>query len=121
MANRRSPIIAPDAPGQHPLVAQALREKRRLGGIYRDVYRVMEPQCHGIGKTRKQQVRVYLTEGDSKNHPERLFDVDELHDLRLLDEHFYKPGPNYRFNDSDFIVSFQQLPEDFGGQGKHAK
>ena len=41
---------------------------------------------HGIGRTHKQQVRVHLVKGDDKNHPERMFDVDDLLDLRLLDE-----------------------------------
>ena len=47
-----------------------------------------------------------------------MFDVDDLEELRLLDAHFDKPGPHYRFNDSDFLVIFQQLPTDFGAKGR---
>ena len=34
------------------------------------------------------------------SQPEPLFDVAQIDDLVLLDQHFARPGPNYKKNDS---------------------
>ena len=108
MSSTNGPVIDPDAPDQHPLIVQAFKERRRIGASYRDKPSVIEPQCHGIGKSGKQQLRVYLPE-DTDEHKEKRFDVDALRDLQLRDDRFDKPGPHYQPNGSWFRVMFHQL------------
>jgi hypothetical protein len=38
-----------------------------------------------------------------------LFDVAKMSDLVALDEHFTRPGPNYKRNDSAMTTIFAQL------------
>ena len=62
-------------------------------------------QAHGYRGT--ELLRAYQLEGGSQ--PEPLFDVSKISDLRLLDERFEKPGPNYKRDDSAMREIFAQL------------
>lgn len=89
------------------LIDPAIREKRRLRFVYHDTVRVVEPQCHGIGHRGTELLRAYQLEGGTQAEP--LFDVSKISGLQLLDEHFDKPGPNYKRNDSAMREIFCQL------------
>jgi hypothetical protein len=41
--------------------------------------------------------------------PEPLFDVSQISELVVLDQHFTGPGPNYKRNDSAMRIIFAQL------------
>jgi predicted DNA-binding transcriptional regulator YafY len=88
-------------------IDRAIREKRRLRFIYHDVARRVEPQCHGIGHRGTELLRAHQLEGGTQAEP--LFDVSKISGLQVLDEHFEKPGPNYKRNDSAMREIFTQL------------
>jgi predicted DNA-binding transcriptional regulator YafY len=88
-------------------IDQAIREKRRLRFIYHCKARLVEPQCHGVGHRGTDLLRAHQLEGGPQAEP--LFDVSQISDLQLLDEHFEKPGPNYKRNDSAMREIFSQL------------
>lgn len=108
MSSTSGPIIDSGAPDQHPLIVPAFEERRRIGAHYRGKPHVIEPQCHGIGKSGKQQLRVYLPR-TRMSIRKKLCDVDALQDLELRDDRFDKPGPHSQPNDSWFRVIFRQL------------
>lgn len=89
------------------VIDQAIREKRRLRFVYHEKVRVVEPQCHGIGHRGTELLRAHQIEGGTQAEP--LFDVSQISDLKLLDERFGKPGPNYKRNDSAMREIFSQL------------
>jgi hypothetical protein len=74
---------------------------------YHGVTRIVEPQCYGITAAKKERVRCHMIEGGSRE--EQLFDVTKITNLKLLNEYFTKPGPNYKRDDSVFEFIFCQL------------
>lgn len=91
----------------HDILAQAIREKRRLRFSYHHTPQLVEPQCHGRGSKGTELLRAYQIEGGSQ--PEPLFDVSKISELTLLDDRFKKPGPNYKRDDSAMQEIFCQL------------
>lgn len=96
----------------NPLLIKAIREKRRLsfryaGGSTPDATYIVELQCYGVGHRGSEQLRAYRVLPDPKQ--EKLYEVSKMKDLVLLDEHFAKPGPNYKKNDSAMKIIFAQL------------
>lgn len=88
-------------------IDRAIREKRRLRFTYHGTPRLVEPQCHGIGQRGTELLRAHQLQGGTQAEP--LFDVAKIGDLRVLDEHFEKPGPNYKRDDSAMREIFAQL------------
>lgn len=52
-------------------------------------------------------LRIHQLQGGKASEP--LIDVAKIDSLEMLDEHFDKPGPNYKRNDSAMKVIFAQL------------
>lgn len=88
-------------------IDQAIREKRRLRFTYHDTTRLVEPQCHGISHRGTELLRAHQLEGGPQAEP--LFNVSKISGLQVLDEHFEKPGPNYKRGDSAMREIFAQL------------
>lgn len=89
------------------VIDQAIREKRRLRFTYHDTVRIVEPQCHGLGRRGTELLRAHQIVGGPQAEP--LFDVSRISDLHVLDERFRQPGPNYKRNDSAMREIFSQL------------
>lgn len=94
-------------PTAHPVIVEAIRDKRRLSFVYDEKPRVVEPQCHGIGS--KGTLLLRAAQLHAGPHPERLFDVARITRLELLDERFDGPGPHYARDDSAMAEVFAQL------------
>lgn len=94
-------------PRENPLIVQAIRERRRLRFVYDDKPRLVEPQCYGIGQRGTELLRVHQLQGGTQAEP--LFDVSKIRDLALLEQHFDKPGPHYKRDDSAMAHIFCQL------------
>jgi hypothetical protein len=91
----------------NPIIVDSIRQKRRLRFTYNGKQRLAEPQCYGKGTRGTELLRVHQIAGGSQ--PEPLFDVSKIRNLVALDEHFAKPGPNYKKNDSAMLTIFCQL------------
>ena len=89
------------------VLVEAIRSKRRLSFVYNEKPRIAEPQCYGIGHKGTELLRIHQLRGGSE--PEPLFNVSKIDSLKMLDEHFDKPGPNYKRNDSAMKFIFAQL------------
>jgi hypothetical protein len=89
------------------LIVKAIQNKQRLCFTYNNKVRIAEPQCYGIGTKGTELLRIYQIQGGTE--PEPLFDISKMKDLVLLEEHFTKPGPNYKKNDSAMKTIFCQL------------
>jgi hypothetical protein len=107
-------VFAPDALTMsgapfvpNPVFVNAIRHRRRLRFVYNGQARLAEPQCYGLGHRGTELLRVLQLSGGSQREP--LFDVSKMRELRVLDEHFTLPGPNYTRDDSAMKVSFAQL------------
>ena len=91
----------------NPVIADAIRQKRRLRFTYNGTARLAEPQCYGIGTRGTELLRVHQIEGGAQREP--LFNVSKMKDLVALDQFFTRPGPNYKKNDSAMVTIFCQL------------
>ena len=88
-------------------ICDAINIRQRMEFEYNGKLRIVEPQCYGILTTGKEGLRCRMVKGGSRD--EQLFDIDKMTKVRLLDQHFTKPGPNYKQDDSAFKVIFCQL------------
>jgi DNA-binding transcriptional LysR family regulator len=89
------------------LIVDAIEQRQKLSCTYSGKARVVEPQCYGIGTTGNELLRVHQPRGGSEREP--LFNVAKMENLVALEEHFAKPGPNYKKNDSAMKTIFAQL------------
>ena len=89
------------------IIVDAIQEKRRLRFTYNGTTRLAEPQCYGMGTRGTELLRVHQIEGGAQREP--LFDVTKISDLIALEEHFKRPGPHYKKNDSAMMTIFCQL------------
>jgi hypothetical protein len=80
------------------LICTAIENRQRIQFEYHDKVRIAEPQCCGISTAGKEVLRAYLLHGGSR--PEQLFELGKMKSFHLLEEHFAKPGPNYKKDDS---------------------
>ena len=101
----RGVASAPSPVGE--LLVEAIRAKRRVSFVYHRQRRVAEPQCVGVTTADKETLRVYLPRGGKVSEP--LFTVSEMSGVVVLDEHFSRPGPNYKKGDSAMKVVFAEL------------
>jgi hypothetical protein len=91
----------------NPIICDSIRDRRRMRFTYNGRTRLVEPQCYGIGSRGTELLRVHQIQGGSQREP--LFDVSKMSDLVALADHFEKPGPNYKKNDSAMTRIFCQL------------
>lgn len=90
-----------------PLIVAAIGARRRLRFVYNGKWRLVEPQCYGIGAKGTELLRVHQLHGGSEREP--LFDVARISEPTVLDETFSVPGPNYKKDDSAMVTIFCQL------------
>ena len=89
------------------IIVQAFQNKQRIQFVYNGKVRIAEPQCYGVGRKGTELLRVYQISGGSE--PEPLFDVSKMEGLKLLNDFFTKPGPNYKKGDSAMVKIFCEL------------
>ena len=89
------------------ILCDAIQNKQRVNFFYHEKERIGEPQCCGITKAGKEAVRLHMIKGGSQ--AEQLFEVSQLKMLRVLDEVFIKPGPNYKRDNSAMKIIYCQL------------
>ncbi len=88
-------------------IVTALAERRRLAFTYNGRRRIVEPQCYGVGARGTELLRGHQRVGGAQQEP--LFDVAKMEDVTVLPEHFERPGPHYKRNDSAMREIYAQL------------
>ena len=89
-------------------LVHAIDNMHVISFVYHGTRRIVQPQCYGIGKKGHELLRGYEPAriGETK---EPLYTLAEMSELAVGNEHFTKPGPHYKKNDSAFAVIFAQL------------
>lgn len=86
----------------HPIcTAISLRAVVRFR--YSSILRVAEPYCHGFSTAGHEVLRAYQVEGESASGEAlgwRLFSLDEVSDLEVLQQHFITNRPGYTPTDA---------------------
>ena len=101
----RGGATAPSPTGE--VIAASIAAKRRLSFTYNGRMRLVEPQCLGLGAKRQ---RAFARTPAQRGHGgEPLFMVAKMSDVVVLDDHFSRPGPNYKKGDSAMKTIFAEL------------
>lgn len=84
-------------------ICRAISERRVVQFEYDGGTRVVEPHCHGVSKTGKEVLRGYQVAGysDSGNPIGwKLFSVQRMSGVTILDTEFPEDRPDYNPHDS---------------------
>jgi predicted DNA-binding transcriptional regulator YafY len=91
-------------------IAKAIHERRRLRFFYDGGARVVEPYVYGACETH-ELLRAYQVSGYSRSRASgwKLFRVEEIVDIALLDERFEEPHTDYMRNDPCMEVVYAEV------------
>jgi len=101
----RGGATAPSPTGE--IIAASIAAERRLSFTYNGRMRLVEPQCLGLGARGNELLRGHQLSGGTEAEP--LFMVAKMSDIVVLDDHFSRPGPNYKKGDSAMKTIFAEL------------
>lgn len=91
-------------------ICAAIRNHRRLRFRYDGGTRVVEPYAYGASETH-ELLRAYQVSGFSRSRESgwKLFRVEEMTDLAVLDEAFGEPRQGYMRNDPCLEVTYAEI------------
>jgi hypothetical protein len=91
-------------------ICDAIHKRRRLRLSYGGGERVVEPYVYGASETHSL-LRAYQVSGFSPSRASgwKLFRVEEVTDVTMLDETFKEPRPGYMRNDPCFDVVYCEI------------
>jgi hypothetical protein len=93
-----------------PEILNAIHERRRVGFSYEGGWRVAEPYVYGACETH-ELLRAYQASGYSRSRERgwKIFRVEEILNLTILDQHFAEPQPGYMRNDPCMEVVYGEV------------
>jgi hypothetical protein len=94
-------------------ICDAIRGRHLLMFGYGDAVRVVEPHIYGVNTAGHEALRAWLRPGQSRTDPDggwRMFLVDEMRNLQVLDDVFPAPRTGYNPNDRQIPQPFCSLP-----------
>jgi len=94
-------------------ICNAIRERRLIRFYYDGYERFVQPHAYGIHKdTGNEVLRAYQVGGDSSSGdiPDwRLYIVNKISNVEVIDEVFENTAPGYKRNDSSMSYIFCQI------------
>lgn len=91
-------------------ILNAIRERRRLRFSYEGGPRVVEPYVYGACETH-ELLRAYQVTGYSRSRKRgwKIFRVEEISDLAVLDARLAEPRPGYMRNDPCMEIVYGEV------------
>jgi predicted DNA-binding transcriptional regulator YafY len=105
------PLIASANP-VNPLLCQAIAQRKVVRFAYRGGYRDVEPHCHGVTSRGHEVLRGYQIAGYSRSDDAtgwRLFRLDGVADLGVIEQSFQGPRRGYDPHDKDMETIYCHL------------
>lgn len=93
-------------------ISSAIQNKQLLSFVYDGYQRVVEPHTYGIDTKGHTALRAYQVRGGSDSGEDsgwKLFHVNEIRGLSMIQDHFSYARPKYKRNDSAFSSIRAQL------------
>ena len=86
-------------------LCHAIHRRRRIQFRYEPGVRIVEPYAYGVGDGGHELLRAYQLAGDSLSREEgwKLFHVDKMSEISVLDEMFDEPRLGYMRNDPSMV------------------
>lgn len=93
------------------LIIKAIKERRLIQVYYDGGTRTIEPHCYGVSKAGKELLRLYQVGGysSSNSYDWKLFTVEKMNSIKILNETFDSPRYGYKRNDSVMRRIYAQL------------
>lgn len=94
------------------IIKKAIAEKKVLEFFYDGQRRIVEPHCYGLTTAGNWCLRGFQVAGGSVSGfvPHwKLFDLAEIRGLRMLEDVFLRPRPEYKRNDRAMVRIQAQL------------
>ena len=94
------------------VIAAAIHERQRLSFSYDGHARIVEPHTFGVDKRGREILCGYQTAGASMSGKPvgwKFFLIAKIAGLRLTEERFAMPRPEYQHNDGAFLKIVAQL------------
>lgn len=94
------------------ILHSTIAQQRLIRLSYSPGWRTIEPHAFGMGRRGNELLRAYQTEGASESGEHinwKLFNVDEIDQIELLEETFAGPRPGYRRGDRAMARIYCQL------------
>jgi len=88
---------------RNPTICEAIRLHQILRFYYDGGFRLVEPFCYGLGTSENELLRAYQIGGASESNEIRgwkLFKVDEISLMSIIDDTFENSHQGYNPNDS---------------------
>jgi predicted DNA-binding transcriptional regulator YafY len=94
-----------------PDICTAIHKRKLLQFYYGPGNRIIEPYAYGVGDGGRELLRGYQRSGESHSREEgwKLFRVDEIQDVVLLDDNFDAPRLGYMRNDPSMTQIYAEL------------
>ncbi len=95
------------------LVCDAIRVRRLIRFIYEGYERVVEPHAYGVNTAGHEALSAWLRPGYSRSTPQggwRMYLLDGISALQLLDDGFEGPRPGYNPGDPHLVTVHCALP-----------
>jgi hypothetical protein len=95
----------------NPDICTAIHKRRLLQFYCEPGDRVVEPYAYGLGDGGHELLRAYQRAGQSHSREEgwKLFRVDELQDILILEDSFEAPRLGYMRNDPSMTQIYAEL------------
>jgi predicted DNA-binding transcriptional regulator YafY len=95
----------------NPDICTAIHKRRLLQFRYEPGDRIVEPYAYGVGDGGRQLLRGYQLAGRSHSREEgwKLFRVEEMQDIVMLEDTFDAPRLGYMRNDPSMTKIYAEL------------
>lgn len=92
-------------------ICTAIHKRQRLQFWYNPGIRVVEPYAYGVDDGGRELLRAYQISGFSRSREQgwKLFHVDEMHEIQILQEGFEEPRLGYMRNDPSMTKIYCEL------------
>lgn len=92
------------------LLTQAITNRQTLAFVYDDMLRIVEPHAVGYTSKGKPVLRGFQPDGDTQRGLGwKLFSVDKIANLTVLDQTFAGPREGYKMGDKQIARIMAQL------------
>lgn len=94
------------------IICEAIKNKNLLEFNYKGYYRVVEPFTFGVNTKYNEVLSAFQVKGGSESGDRpmwRLFDLEKIENLRMLDESFSGNRDGYKKRDSRMVKIYCEM------------
>lgn len=91
------------------VITEAINNKKRLYVTYNGAQRLIEPHTYGYDSSGTLKLRAFQVSVDPELNGWRMFSVNKMTEIKVIEEIFASPQPGYKREDSNIVRIQAQL------------